>query len=267
MTGEIEQARIDLAAAFRLAARFGLNEGVCNHFSFALPGGALETTAFCIHGALHRSHARAACVMHTHMAYATALTLLKDGRLEPVSQNALRFFEDIAYDPVYNGLAEDEEEGARMADALGDKRVLFMANHGVMVVAPTIHQAFDDLYYLEQAARVQVFAQTTGKPLKPVTHNMAASTKAAMDRQRDHYARIHFEALKSQRSSRQSPEGVERRTRGIARRSGAGPRRTGLGRGLRAPRGGSAPACSRGTDTDADASASARCRAFRGWHP
>lgn len=231
MTGEIEQARIDLAAAFRLAARFGLNEGVCNHFSFALPGGeglyllnphdvhwarmrasdllvvdaegrvvegsgALETTAFCIHGALHRAHARAACVMHTHMAYATALTLLEDGRLEPVSQNALRFFEDIAYDPVYNGLAEDEEEGARMAEALGDKRVLFMANHGVMVVAPTIHQAFDDLYYLEQAARVQVFAQTTGKPLKPVTHNMAASTKAAMDRQRDHYARIHFEALK-----------------------------------------------------------------------
>jgi ribulose-5-phosphate 4-epimerase/fuculose-1-phosphate aldolase len=123
-------ARADLAAAFRLAVRMDLHEGVCNHFTLMLPDGKrfllnryglhwsevtasnllaidadgrilegegeLEKTAFYIHSRIHLHNPRAACVLHTHMPYATALTLLEDGRLEMVEQNALRFHDDIA---------------------------------------------------------------------------------------------------------------------------------------------------------------------------
>lgn len=226
----IGKAKIDLAAALRLSARFGFNEGVCNHFSLAVPGAEdryllnphgihwsmiaasdillidgqgrtlegssqAELTAFTIHGRVHARHPRATCVLHTHMPYATALTCLEDGRLEPVNQNSLRFYGDVAYDPDYNGLAEDVAEGDRIAEALGDKRVLFLGNHGVLVVGPSIAQAFDDLYYLEQACRVQVLAMSTGRPLKRVTDNVAASTKAEMDGGGT-YAEAHFTALK-----------------------------------------------------------------------
>src|SRR3546814_10564359 len=90
-----------------------------------------DLTAFCIHSRIHREHPRAACVLHTHMPYATALTSLEDTLRESISQNALRYYNDVAYDGSYNGLASDLEEGARMARARGAKRVLFLANHGV----------------------------------------------------------------------------------------------------------------------------------------
>src|SRR5574338_1696148 len=156
-------ARVDLAAAFRLAVRLDLHEGVCNHFSVMLPHtgrfllnryglhwsevtasnllaldaegnvlegeGEFEKTAFWIHSRIHRAHPRAACVLHTHMPYATALALLEGGRLEMVEQNALRFHGDISYDDEYNGLVVDNAEGDRLAAALGDKRVMFLANH------------------------------------------------------------------------------------------------------------------------------------------
>src|SRR5713101_378431 len=140
-----QAARVDLAAAFRLAVRLDLHEGVCNHFSVMLPRmenegqrfllnryglhwsevsasnllaldaqgrvlageGEYERTAFCIHSRIHVANPHAACVLHTHMPHATALTLLEEGRLEMVEQNALRFDDDIAYDDVYNGLVVD----------------------------------------------------------------------------------------------------------------------------------------------------------------
>src|SRR3546814_10395248 len=85
-----------------------------------------DLTAFCIHSRIHREHPRAACVLHTHMPYATALTSLEDTPLEPISQNALRYYNDVAYDGSYNGLASDLDAGARLARALGAKRVLFL---------------------------------------------------------------------------------------------------------------------------------------------
>src|ERR671939_285690 len=156
-TSALEQAaRIDLAAAFRLAVRLDLHEGVCNHFSVMLPGGRFllnayglhwsevtasnllaldadgrvlagegeyEKTAFYIPSRIRLANPHAACVLHTHMPYATALTLLEDGRLEMIEQNALRFHNDIAYDDTYNGLVVDEAEGDRLAQVLGEKRV------------------------------------------------------------------------------------------------------------------------------------------------
>jgi ribulose-5-phosphate 4-epimerase/fuculose-1-phosphate aldolase len=223
-------ARIDLAAAFRLAVRMDLHEGVCNHFSVMLPDGKrfllnryglhwsevtasnllaldahgnilegegeFEKTAFYIHARIHLANPRAACVLHTHMPYATALTLLENGRLEMVEQNALRFHDDIAYDDTYNGLVVDNAEGDRLAHALGTKRVLFLANHGVIAVGPSVAEAFDLLYYLERACRLQVLARSTGLPLRKVRGEVVRDTYRLMLADAPKYAGAHFSALK-----------------------------------------------------------------------
>ena len=203
----IDQGRVDLAAALRWAARLGLNEGVCNHFSLEVasdrylinPQGlhwsevtagdillidgagevldgrhSLEPTAFFIHSWIHRLNPRARCVLHTHMPYATALALVEGGRLEWCNQNTLRFWGRVAYDDVYNGLALDAAEGERIASQLADADVLFMASHGVTVAGASVTWAFDDLYYLERACMHQVLATqaAAGRPLRRVPDAM-----------------------------------------------------------------------------------------------
>jgi ribulose-5-phosphate 4-epimerase/fuculose-1-phosphate aldolase len=229
--GTIERAaRVDLAAAFRLAVRMDLHEGVCNHFTLMLPDGErfllnryglhwsevtasnllaldatgrilegegeFEKTAFYIHSRIHLANPKAACVLHTHMPYATALTLLDNGRLEMVEQNALRFHDDIAYDDTYNGLVVDNAEGDRLARVLGSKRVLFLANHGVIVVGPSVAEAFDSLYYLERACRLQVLARSMGQPFRKVRPEVVRETYRMIAADTPKYAGAHFEALK-----------------------------------------------------------------------
>ena len=222
-------ARVDLAAAFRLAVRMDLHEGVCNHFSLMLPGerfllnryglhwsevsasnllaldaegtvlegeGEFEKTAFYIHSRIHLSNRRAVCVLHTHMPYATSLTLLEGGRLEMVEQNALRFHDDIAYDDTYNGLVVDNAEGDRLARALGGKRVLFLANHGVIVVGPTVAEAFDLMYYLERACRLQVLARSSQKSFRKIRPEVVRDTYRLILADTPKYANAHFDALK-----------------------------------------------------------------------
>ncbi|MGQ0751843.1 MAG: aldolase [Betaproteobacteria bacterium] len=223
------EARIELATALRWAARLGLSEGICNHFSLAVPGredhflinpqglhwsevtpsdlvvvdahgrkvsGAhsVEPTAFFIHGAIHRGGRNPRCVMHTHMPYATALTVAQGGRVEWVSQNALKFYGRIAYDESYNGLALDEREGERMCGRLGDADILFLANHGVIVCGASVAATFDDLYYLERACMLQVLAAATGKPLRKVPEDIAQLTARQMGRE-SQQADLHLQAL------------------------------------------------------------------------
>jgi ribulose-5-phosphate 4-epimerase/fuculose-1-phosphate aldolase len=227
----VARARIDLAAALRWAAKLGLSEGICNHFSLALPGmgdrylinpfgvhwaemrasqllmldgsgrivegrGEVEATAFHIHSRLHRARGDAVAVLHTHMPHATAITLVDEGRLLMAHQNALRFWEAIAYDDAYNGLALDQDEGDRMAQALGSARLMFLANHGVVAVGADLAQAFDDLYYVERAAELQVLAQSTGRPLRLISDEVARRTAADFARDRPAYSHAHFEAIK-----------------------------------------------------------------------
>jgi len=155
----------------------------------------VEPTAFFIHSRIHRAKPSARCIMHAHMPYATALTLLENGRLQWCSQNAVRFFGRTAYDTVYNGLALDDAEGDRICDALAHADVLFMANHGVLVCGDSIANVFDDLYYLERAAMVQVLAQSSGGKLKIIPDEIAAQTarQHAQERQQSH---LYLEALK-----------------------------------------------------------------------
>ncbi len=229
------RARVDLAACYRLADRFGLNEGIDNHLTLLVPGyadrfflapfgmhwseirasdflvvgfdgevlsgkGAVEDTALYIHQPVHRLSPQGRCVLHTHMPHATALCMLQNPRLEMAVQSALGFYNDVAYDPTYNGLAFDLTEGERLAAALGDKSVLMMGNHGVLVVGKTIPLAFERLYFLERAAQAQVLALSTGRPLrlipdalieKTVAQFGAGATVGGRDR-----ADLHFDALK-----------------------------------------------------------------------
>ncbi len=225
---EIWQARIDLAAAFRWAVRHGLHEGICNHFSMdvgdrqflvnrygmhwseitassilladfegqVLEGdGEVEPTAFFIHSRIHKACPHATVVMHTHMPYATALTLCENGRLEPCEQKALRFQQHIAYDEDYNGLALDMDEGDRIAAGLGNKSILFMASHGVVVTGKTVAAAYDDLYYLERACQVQVLARQTGLPLRRLPEPVVDRTMQQSSGERISVP-MHFASLK-----------------------------------------------------------------------
>lgn len=223
-------ARLDLTAALRWASRLGLGEGICNHFSLAVPGRedrflvnpqglhwsevtpadlvvvdaqgrrmegrhSVEPTAFFIHSAIHRGKSGAACVMHTHMPFATTLTVIHGGRLEWASQNSLRFYGRVAYDDHYNGLALDAAEGERLCARLGNADVAFLANHGIIVCGATVAMAFDDLYYLERACMLQVLGQGTGKPLRTVPEKIAALTARQMAGE-SQQAELHLGALR-----------------------------------------------------------------------
>ncbi len=134
-----------------------------------------DPTAWYLHAHLHRHVPRARCILHTHMPYATALTCLADFELLMLDQNACRFFGRVAYDRHYAGMALDDSEGERVAKLLGDEHsVLFLGNHGVIVVGETVAEAFDELYYLERAARNQVLAMSTQRPLALVDDETAA---------------------------------------------------------------------------------------------
>jgi ribulose-5-phosphate 4-epimerase/fuculose-1-phosphate aldolase len=224
---EIAEARRQLAACFRLAAMHGFEEGVCNHFSAIVPGhddlffvnpygyafseitasrllicdfdgnvidgeGAPEATAFYIHARVHKLMPRVKAAFHTHMPNATALCLLDGPPLLWLGQTSLKFYGRTAVDEHYNGLALDDTEGDRIARTMGDADILFLKNHGVMVAGATIAEAWDDLYYLERAAEVQLRAMSANRPLKPVPHEIAQRTYEQMRAGDAESARAHL---------------------------------------------------------------------------
>ncbi|WP_394789862.1 aldolase [Rhodoferax sp.] len=226
----VQQARRELAACFQLAARFGFEEGICNHFSALVPGhhdlffvnpfgyafreitaarllvcdfdghvidgeGQPEATAFFIHARLHRAQPRIAAAFHTHMPNATALCLLEGPPLLWLGQTALKFYGRTAVDECYNGLALDNSEGDRISAALGDADLLFLKNHGVMVTGPNIAEAWDDLYYLERAAEVQLKAMASGRPLQRIPHPVAQRAYEQMRLGDPASARAHLDSM------------------------------------------------------------------------
>ncbi|GAA4332250.1 aldolase [Pigmentiphaga soli] len=230
------QARVDLAAAHRIAVMHDLAEGIMNHFTLVVPGkpdrylhmpfglhwaevtascfmevsledgrilkgdGRIQRSAYCIHAPIHRLAPHAKCVLHTHMPYASALTRLKDPRIKLIGQTEIGVARDAVYDMHFDGPVRDVEEGERLARVLGDKNILFMANHGVLVTGRTVAEAYDRLYYLERAAQVQMYAMWTNQELLDCTEeavtrtariyseNVITGSKSTWD--------LHFEALK-----------------------------------------------------------------------
>lgn len=227
---EVWRAKVELAACFRFAARLGMQEGICNHFSVMAPGyddlflvnpyglafseitassllvcdfeGDVisgdrqpEATAFYIHARVHKNTPRARAAFHTHMPYATALTMVEGDPLVFAGQTALKFYGRTVVDNDYNGLALDEREGDRIAAAIGDADIVFMRHHGVMVLGGSAAEAWDDLYYLERACEVQCLALSTGRPIIPVAKEIAEAAARQMREEDAASARLHLESI------------------------------------------------------------------------
>ena len=228
-----DQARVDLAAALRWAAKLNLHEGVANHFSLAINDSgsrflmnpnqrhfsrikaselieidvndpevltgpdAPDITAWGLHGSIHRHCGHARCVMHVHSNFATVLAALADSRLPPIDQNAAMFYNRYVIDEAYGGLAL-EDEGERCARLLHDpkKRVMIMGNHGLMVVGASVADTFNRLYYFERAAGTYIQALQTGRELRVLSDEVAEKTAQQLEAYPEQDER-HFAELKA----------------------------------------------------------------------
>lgn len=202
-------ARRDLAAALRYTARLGMHEGIANHYSLAVSADGAEflmnpygrhwsqmrasdllllnanaaptgradvdPTAWAIHGAIHRKLPQARCIMHLHSKYATALACLKDPVLPPVDQNSMRFFNRFAVDDGFDGMGLGDE-AERLATCLGNRSVLMMGQHGILVIGPSLAWCFDTIYYYERAAETYLTALAAGRPLNIASDAVAEKT-------------------------------------------------------------------------------------------
>jgi ribulose-5-phosphate 4-epimerase/fuculose-1-phosphate aldolase len=228
---ELWQARLDLAAICRWAARKGYQSGVGNHFSLMVPGAddrflvtpegyywsevtasdlpicdldgkvvegdrSVDITAFCLHAPIHKVNPRAQCVLHTHMPYATALCLIKGAKIEPVHQSALGFVGRTAYDETYSGVALTYDEGLRVAGALGDCHTIMLRNHGPLVVGAGAAEAFVRLDTLEELCRWQILAMQAGRELQSVAPNVVADVDRVAEEGIADYARLQLAAMK-----------------------------------------------------------------------
>ena len=229
MKDNFKQERINLAAAFRWAARLNMHEAVANHFSLAVsddgsqfllnPIGlhfseicardlilldsndsstmsqpnAPDPTAWAIHGAMHRNNPQARCILHVHPKYATILSSLDDKEMKPIDQNTMRFYERVSIDRDFSGMGLGKE-AERLSTLLGDNPVLLMGNHGVLTAAKTVASAFDELYYFERSCQTLIGAYQTGKKLHLVSQKVAKKT--AQQWQDYDASELHFKALK-----------------------------------------------------------------------
>ena len=229
--GDEWQLRVDLAAAFRLAADLGWHEAVANHFSLtvSLDGkkflmnpkwrhfsrikaselllldtddketmnrpDAPDPTAWCIHGHIHAALPHARCILHIHSPYATVIATLADPEIKPIEQNTARYYNRVAIDLSYGGIADNDEEGERLVRTLGNKTRMMPGNHGVLVVTDTVAEAFDDLYYLERACQTLVIAYSTGQKLNLMSPELAERTARDWEDYKG-AAFAHFEQMK-----------------------------------------------------------------------
>ena len=223
----------DLAAVFRWTAKLNMHEGIANHFSVCHPDSngsfyvngtgqhfsnikasdlvlieennfekmknkpeIVDPTAINIHGAIHKKVPHAKCILHVHSKYATALSCLKDPTLPPIDQNTMRFYNRIAlYDDI-GGLGF-EEESEKMANSIGNHSTLLLANHGILTAAPTIAQAFDDLFYFEKACETYLTALSTGKELNIASNEVAEKTAQDWENYSTDMAGLHLKAIRS----------------------------------------------------------------------
>jgi ribulose-5-phosphate 4-epimerase/fuculose-1-phosphate aldolase len=230
-TADERQLRIDLAAAFRIVAKLGMHEAVANHFSAAVSADGrkflmnpkwrhfsrikasdlvlfdldaeediasrpdVDRTAWSIHGQMHKLLPQARVVIHLHPPFTTTIATLADPEIKPIDQNTARYFNRVAVDGSYGGMADSEQEGARLARLLGNKSRLLMGNHGVLIMANTVGEAFDDIYTIERACQVLVQAYSTGQPLNVLPNDVAERTAQDWEQIID-FSKAHFEEMK-----------------------------------------------------------------------
>jgi len=196
MTRTEREVRIDLAAAYRLAAQRGWDDTVYTHLSAAVPGEAgvylinpfgarfdeitasslvkvntrgevvdgsgrrVNPSGFAIHGAVHAGRPDVECVVHLHAPWGVALAMLPGG-LQPTSQWAMRLHGRLGRHP-YEGLALGADEQRRLVADLGALDGLILENHGTLTVGRSVAEAFLLMHILERAAQAQLRAMAAG---------------------------------------------------------------------------------------------------------
>ena len=156
----------------------------------------VDSTAINIHGTIHKKIPNAKCILHVHSKYATALSCLKDPTLPPIDQNTMRFYNRVAFYNEFGGLGF-EEESEKMANTIGNHNILLLANHGILTVAPTVAQAFDDLFYFEKACETYITALSTGKELNIASSKVAEKTAQDWENYSTDLGELHLKAIRS----------------------------------------------------------------------
>ena len=223
----------DLAAVFRWTARLNMHEAVANHFSVSAPDSSedfyvngsgvhfstikssdlvlieqskinelkdkpelVDPTALYIHGSIHKKVPNAKCILHVHSKYATALATLEDPILPPIDQNSMRFFNRVGVYSDFGGMGF-EEEAIKMANKIGNKKVLLMSNHGILTTGQTVAEAFDELFYFEKACETYITALSTNKKLKIVSDEIAEKTAQEWEDSSPAHQNLHLKAIRS----------------------------------------------------------------------
>ena len=206
------QTRVDLAACYRLMAVYGMTDLIYNHISARIPGseehylinpyGMLyeEITAsslvtidvegktllqpdhgynvnvagFYLHAPIHKARPDVQCIIHTHTRAGTAVSGLDEGLL-PLSQTAMRFHGQIGYHD-FEGPAISGAECERVVQDLGRHDILILRNHGLLACGRSIAQAFNAIYWLENACRIQVDMLGCGRPIHQPTKDAIDNT-------------------------------------------------------------------------------------------
>src|SRR6184192_327756 len=216
ISNEEWQARVDLAAAYRLVALYGWDDLIFTHISARVPSADhhfllnpygmmfeeitasslvkidlagnkvmdspyfINPAGFTIHSAVHEARADALCVMHLHTRHGIAVSAQKNGLL-PLSQQAMFALSSLAYHD-YEGLALDVEEKPRLVSDLGDKKFMILRNHGLLTIGRTVAEAFLGMFLLERACEIQILAQSGGGELsmvpEPIVDRVASQLSA-----------------------------------------------------------------------------------------
>jgi ribulose-5-phosphate 4-epimerase/fuculose-1-phosphate aldolase len=191
------EARIDLAAAYRLVALYKWDDLVFTHITLRVPDAEdqflinpyglffdeitasslvkidlqgrkvqdspfeVNPAGFVIHSAIHAARHDARCVMHTHTLNGVAVSAQRAGLL-PISQHSMFSLASLGYHD-FEGPALDDDEKPRLVADLGDRSSLILRNHGLLTVGETVADAFVAMYYLEASCAIQVRAQTGGE--------------------------------------------------------------------------------------------------------
>ncbi len=222
------QVRCDMAAVFRVGARLGWNEQIGNHISVMLPNtseplflinprgylfqelrasdlivcnlrgevlsgtGELRKVAMHIHARIHLQNPQASCVVHVHPRWSTALSLLENAELALSHHNNLLINDRVVYDPLGDEPVSHDEEGDRIARLMGNKSVMIMRGHGMTVVGPTVHDAFDETYMTERTCMYQMTAMQTGQKLHALPQQLRRGHNGPWGDKMD--ARLHLDA-------------------------------------------------------------------------
>jgi ribulose-5-phosphate 4-epimerase/fuculose-1-phosphate aldolase len=208
------EARVDLAAVYRLVAHYGWDDVIYNHASMRVPGEPryflmkrhellyTEVTAsnlvkvcmdedldekagvnrpgFTLHGGVLSARPDVNCALHVHTATGMAIAGLKHG-LRMLSQQAIRYYQRIGYH-AYEGITEDFGERERLSRDLGQNRAMIMHNHGLLTVGKSAREAFVLMHHLIKAAEIQLRLEATGAELIEIPPEICASTVAQYEK-------------------------------------------------------------------------------------